>query len=189
MPNFHCFITYNSNSTCPKLNTCSSSTHVPQLVVVIVQLLTCIQLFVTPWDIAHQAPLSSTVSWSLLQFMPTELVMLSNHLILCHPLLLLLSIFPSFRVFSNESGGQIIGASASVLSMNIQDWFPLGLTGLISLLSKGLSRVFSSTTIQKHQFFGTQTSLWSNSHICTWLLEKPQLWLYGSLLAKGYLCF
>ena len=124
---FHCLctistvsITYNSNSTCPKLNTCSSSTHVPQLVVVIVQLLTCIQLFVTPWDIAHQALLSSTVSWSLLQFMSTELVMLSNHLILCHPLLLLLSIFPSFRVFSNESGGQIIGASASVLSMNIQ---------------------------------------------------------------------
>ena len=72
------------------------------------------------------------------------------------------------------SGGQSIGASASasILSMNIQGWFPLGLTGLISLLSKGLSKVFS-TTIQKHQFFGTQPSLWSNSHVYTWLLEKP----------------
>ena len=74
-----------------------------------------------------------------------------------------------------ESGGQSIraSASASVLPMNIQDWFPLGLTGWISLLSKGLSRVFSNTTVQKHQFFGTQLSLQSNSHIHTWLLEKP----------------
>ena len=73
------------------------------------------------------------------------------------------------------SGGQRIRASAlaSVLPMNIQDWFLLRLTGLISLLSKGLSRVFSSTTIQKHQFFSAQSSLWSYSHICTWLLEKP----------------
>ena len=71
------------------------------------------------------------------------------------------------------SGGQSIGASASasVLPMNIQGWIPLGLTGLISLLSKGLSRVFSSTTVQKHQFLGAQPSLWFNSHICTWLLE------------------
>ena len=98
--------------------------------------------------------------------------------ILCHPLLLLPSIFPSIRVFPMshffQSGGQSIGtlASASVLPMNIQDWFPLGFTGLISMLSKGLSRVFN-TTVQKHQFFGTQPSLWSNSHICTGLLEKP----------------
>ena len=72
------------------------------------------------------------------------------------------------------SSGQNIGvsASASVLPMNIQDWFPLGWTGWISLLSKGLSGVFSSITIQKHRFFGTQPSLWSSSHICTWLLEK-----------------
>ena len=72
------------------------------------------------------------------------------------------------------SGGQSIrvSASASVLPMNSQDWFPLGLTGWISLLSKGLSRVFD-TTVQKHQFFGAQFSLWSNSHIHTWLLEKP----------------
>ena len=73
------------------------------------------------------------------------------------------------------SGGQSIGVSAlaSVLPMNIQDWFPLGLTGLIFLLSKGLTRVFSNTTVQKHQFFGAQPSLWSNSHIHTWLLDKP----------------
>ena len=78
------------------------------------------------------------------------------------------------------SGGQSIGvsASASVLPMKVQGWFPSGLTGLISLLSKRLSRVFSGTTIQKHQFFGTQPSLWSNSHIHTWRLEKPQFWLY-----------
>ena len=79
--------------------------------------------------------------------------------------------FPTSQFFA--SGGQSIRASASVLSMNIQDWFPLGLTALISLQSKGLSGVFSNTTIQKHQFFGTQFSLWSSSHIHTWLLEKP----------------
>ena len=67
--------------------------------------------------------------------------------------------------------------------MNIRFWFPLGLTGLTSLLSKGISSIFSSPTIQKHQFFSTQPSLWSNSHIHTWPLEKPQLWLYGSLSA------
>ena len=81
--------------------------------------------------------------------------------------------FPVSQLFA--SGGQSIGASASAfaLPMNIQGWFPLGLTGLISLQSKGLSRVCPSTTIRKHQFFGIQPSLWSNSHICTWLLEKP----------------
>ena len=92
--------------------------------------------------------------------------------------------FPMSRFFS--SGGQIIGVltSASVLPMNIQDWFPLGWTGWISLQSKGLSRVFSNTTVQKHQFFGVQLSFQSNSHIHTWLLEKPTLWLDGHLLAK-----
>ena len=84
------------------------------------------------------------------------------------------------------SGDQNIGASASasVLPLNTQNWFPLGLTGWISLQFKGLSRVFSSTTVQKHQFFGAQFSLWSNSHIHTWPLEKPQLCLDGPLLAK-----
>ena len=81
--------------------------------------------------------------------------------------------FPMSQLFT--SGGQSIGAStsASVLPMNIQAWFPLGLTGLIALQSKGLSRVFSDTTVWKPQFFSIQSSLWSNSHICTWLLEKP----------------
>ena len=85
-----------------------------------------------------------------------------------------------------ESSGQSIGvsASASVRPMNIQDWLPLGLTGLISLQSKGLSRIFSNTTVQKHQFFSTQLSLWSKSHIHTWLLDKPYLWLYRPLLVK-----
>ena len=89
------------------------------------------------------------------------------------------------------SGDQTIGASASAsaLLMNIQGRFPLGLTDLTSLLFKELSRIFCSTTVQKHQFFGAQPSLWSNSHIGTWLLEKSQLWLYGPLLAKWYLCF
>ena len=115
--------------------------------------------------------------------------------ILFWPLLLLPSVFPSIRVFSNELALCIrwpkywVSASVSVLPMNIHGWFPLGLTGLISFLSKGLSRVFSSTTVRKHQFFGAQPSLWSNSHIHIWLLEKPQVWLYGHLLAKWCLCF
>ena len=78
--------------------------------------------------------------------------------------------FPMSWLFA--SGGQSIGASASVLPMNIQDWVPLGLTNLTSLLSEGLPRVFSSTTVWKHQFFGAQCSLWSSSHICTWLLKN-----------------
>ena len=137
-----------------------------------------------------------TKSQSLLKLMSIESVMPSNQLILHHPLLFLPSIFPSIRVFSNESALFIrwpsigVSASASALPMNIQGWLPLGLTGLISLLSKVLSRVFSSITIQNNQFFDTQPSLWSSSsHICTWILEKPQLWLYGPLSAKWYLCF
>ena len=79
--------------------------------------------------------------------------------------------FPMSQLFT--SGGQSIGVSVSVLPVNIQDRFPLRLTSQISLQSKGLSRVFSNTTVPKHQFFGAQLSLWSNSHIHTWLLEKP----------------
>ena len=92
--------------------------------------------------------------------------------------------FPAWGSFQMSqfiaSGGQSIGvsASASVLPMNIRGWYPLGLTGLISLLSKGLSRVFSRTIVQKHLFFSTQPHLWSNSHIHIWLLDKPQLWLF-----------
>ena len=159
-----------------------------------VQSLSHAKLFETTWTPEYQASLSFTPSQSLLRFMSIELVMPFNHLFLCCPLLFLPSIFPSIRAFSKSqlfsSGGQSIGASASasVLSMNTQDWFHLGLMGVISLLSKGLSGVFLtpselsevfSSTIQKHQFFGIQSSLWSNSSIHTWLLEKPQLWLYG----------
>ena len=130
-----------------------------------VQSLSCVQLFATPWTTACQASLSITNSQSLLKLKSMESVMPTNYLILCHPLLLLPSKFPSIRVFLISqffpSGGQSIGVStsASVLPMNIQDWFPLGWTGWISLKSKGLSRVFSNTTVQKHQFFGTQLSL------------------------------
>ena len=113
-----------------------------------------------------------------------ESVMPSNHLILCHPFLLPPSSFPASGSFPMSqfftSGGQSIEASASVLPMYIQDWFPLGLAGLISLLSKGLSRVLSSTTVQKHQFVGAQLSLWSNSHIHTWLLDYYHMDYYCS---------
>ena len=130
-----------------------------------VQSLSRVWLFATPWTAAHQASSSITNSQSLLKLISIELVMPSNHLILCRPLLLPPSIFPSIRVFSNESALHIrgpkywISAPTSVLPMNIQDWFPLGWTGWISLQTKGLSRVFSNTTIQKHQFFGAQLSL------------------------------
>ena len=129
-----------------------------------VQSLSCVQLFATPWTTARQAPFPS---WTpgLPKLMSIESVMPSTHLILCSPLLPLPSIFPSIRVFSNSqlfaSGGQSIGVSAStsILPMNTQDWFPLGWTGWFSLPSKGLSRVFSNTTVQKHQVFSPQFSL------------------------------
>ena len=142
-----------------------------------VQSLSHVWLFVTPRTAAHHFSLSNTNSRSLLELMSIESVMSSNHLILCHHLLLLSTIFPSIRAFSNESVLRIrwpkYSASTSVLPMNIQDWFPLGLTDWFSLLSKGLSRIFSNTTVQKHQFFSTQLSSQSNSHIHTWPLEKP----------------
>ena len=149
------------------------------LVKFVVQSLSCVWLFATPWTAACQASLSFNVSQSLLNLMSIESVMPSNHLILCCPLLVTPSIFTSTGSFPAswlfKSGCQSIGASASapVLPMNIQGWFPLRLTGLISLQSKGLSRIFSNTTVRKHQFFGAQSSLWSNSHIHTWLLRKP----------------
>ena len=114
-----------------------------------VQSLSRVRLFATLWTAAHQASLSITNHLSLLKLMSIALVMPSNHLSLCHPLLLLPSIFASIRVFSNES----------VLPMNIQNWFSLGWTGWISLQSKRLSRVFSNTAVQKHQFFGAQLYL------------------------------
>ena len=136
-----------------------------------------VQLFATPWTAAHQASLSFTPFKSLLRLRSVKPVMPCNHLTLCHPFLLypqsfpVSGSFPASQLFT--SGSQSIGALASVLPMNIQGWFPLGLTGLISLQSRGLSRVFSNTTVQKRQFFGAQLSLWFNCHIHTWLLEKP----------------
>ena len=128
-----------------------------------VQLLSCVWFFVTLWTAARQTPLSITNSRSLPKPMSIELVVPSNHLILCRPLLLLPSIFPSIRVFSYESALRIrcpsTGVSASVLPMNTQDWSPSGWTSWISLQSKGLSRVFSNTTVQKHHFFSPQLSL------------------------------
>ena len=130
-----------------------------------VQSLSCVQLFDIPWTAARQASLSVTNSWSLLKVISIESVMPSNHLILCHPLLLLPSIFPSIRVFSNESVLHIRwpkywSFSSSVSPSNeYSGLISLGWTGWISLQSKGLSRVFSNTTVQKHQFFSTQLSL------------------------------
>ena len=145
----------------------------------LVQSLSRVRLFATPWTAAHQASLSITNSWSLPNSCP-----LSQW---CHPNIST-SVAPFFSYHQSlpasgsfpmswlfASGGQSIGvsASASVLPKTIQDWFSLGLTGLMSLLSEGLSRVFSSTTVQKYQFFGAQPSLWSSSHTHTWPLEKP----------------
>ena len=155
-----------------------------------VQLLGCVQLFVTPWTAARQVSLSITSFWRLLKSYPSSQW--------CHPTISSSAIpFSSCLQSFPESGSlsmsqffqsdwQSIGvsASASALPMNSKDWFSLGLTGLISLPSKGLSRVFSNATVQKHQFFSTQLSLWSSSHIHTWLLEKPQLLPDGPLLAK-----
>ena len=144
-----------------------------------VQSLSRVRLFVTPLIAARQASLSVSNSRSLLKLMPIVSVMPSSHLILCHPLFLLLPIPPSIRVFSNESTLCMTWPKYSSLSfsiklpINTQDWSPLGWIGWISLQSKGLSRVFSNTTVQKHQFFGTQLSSQSNSHIHAWLLEKP----------------
>ena len=151
--------------------------------VAVVQSLNHAQLFVTPW-IAHArlpcpslSPLAgsnscppsqwchATISSSVAPFSPCPRSFPAS------------GSFPMSWLFT--SSGHSIGASASVLSMSILGWFPLALSGLISLQSKGLSRVFTNTPVQKHPFFGTQSSLWSNSHISTWLLEKPYVWLYG----------
>ena len=127
-----------------------------------VQSLSRVRLFATPWITARQASLSITNSRSLLKLVSIESVMPS---ILCGPLLLLPSIFPSISISSNELVLCIrwpkywSSSAASVFSVNILDWFPLGLTVWISLQSKGLSRVFSNTIVQKHQFFGAQLSL------------------------------
>ena len=154
-----------------------------------VQLLGHVPLFATPWTAARQASLSITNSRSLLKLRSIESVMPSNHLILCHSLLLPPSIFPSIRVFSSESVLRIrwpkIWSFSFSISPSNED------SGLISFRMdwldlfavQGLSRVFSSTTIQKHQLFGAQYFLWSNSHICTWIGEVIVLTI-RTLLAK-----
>ena len=152
--------------------------------VVTVQSLSCIWLFVASWTVTCQVLLSFTISWSLLRFTSIQSVMVFNHLILCHPLLLLPSIFPSIRVFSSESALWIRWSKYWTFSFSISpsneysglissriDWFAVK-ESLDSLQSKGLSRVFFNTIVQKHQFFDTQASLWSNCHIHTWLLEN-----------------
>ena len=139
----------------------SNPSYASKELCIIVQSLSHAWLFATPWTVAHQACLSFTISQSLLKLMSIELMVPSNDLVLCWSLLLLSSIFssisgsfPMSQLFA--SGGSSIGASASVLPVNIQGWCPLGLTGLISLLSKGFSRVFSNTTVIRHQFFSVQ---------------------------------
>ena len=144
-----------------------------------VQSLSRIQLFATPWIAARQASLSINISRSLPRLTSIESVMLSSHLILCRPLLLLSPILPASESFPMSQlfawGGQSTGVSAlaSFLPKKSQGWSPLEWTGWISLQSKGLSRVFSNTTVQKHQFFSAQLSSQCNSHIHTWPQEKP----------------
>ena len=136
-----------------------------QILISSVQLLSHVRLFAAPWTASQQASLSITNSRSLLKLMSIRSLMPSNHLILCCPLVLLPSIFPSIRVFSNESVLCIRWPKYWSFSFSISPsneysgLIFLGWTGWISLKSKGLSRVFSNTTVQKHQFFGTQLSL------------------------------
>ena len=154
-----------------------------QYVVVVVQSLSCVVLFATPWTTAHQALLSSTISWICSNSCPFSEQCYLTISSSANPFSFCLQSFPSsgsfpmsqFFTLGGKYTSQNIGAlaSASVLPMNIQGWFPLGLISLISVQSKGLSRVFSRTPGRKYQFFSTQPSWWSNSHICTWLLKKP----------------
>ena len=144
-----------------------------------VQSLSRVWLCATPWIAVRQASLSITNSQSLLKLTSIESVMLSSHLIFCCPLLLLPPIPPSIRVLSNESALRMRWPKYWSFSFSISPFnehpglTPLGWTGWIALQSKGLPRVFSNTTVQKHQFFGSQLSSQSNSHIHTWPLEKP----------------
>ena len=140
----------------------------------VVQLLSHVQLLAAPWTAACQASLSFTISWSLLKLMSIESVVPSNHLIPC-PLLLLPSIFPSIRVFSSEFALRMrwpkYWSFRFSISPSNEHWVLISFR--MDWLDKGLSRVFSNTTVQKHQFFSAQLSSQSNSHIHTWPLEKP----------------
>ena len=146
------------------------------------------KLYLTLWDPMDFSTLGSStsiISWSLLKFMSIELVMIFiNNLFLYLPFLLFLQSFPVSESFPKSRlftlGGQSteVSASASALLINIQGWFLLELTGLNSLQYKTLSGVFCITTFQKHQSLGTEPSLWTNSHMCTWLLEKLYLFFF-----------
>ena len=146
--------------------------------IVVVRLLSHVRLFAALWTAAHQASLSFTILQSLPKLMSIESMMPSNHLILCHPHLLLPSVFPNIRVFSNELALSIRWPKywsfsfSNSLSNGYSVLIPLGLAGLITFLSKN-SQVFFDTMVRKHQFFGAQTFLWFNPPILTWLLEKP----------------
>ena len=145
------------------------------------QSLSRVWLLATPWITERQASLSITNSRSSLRLTSIKSMMPSSHLILCRPLLLLpaplpaLESFPMSQLFAWDVQSTGVSALASFLPKNTQGWSPSEWTGWISLQSKGFSRVFSNTTVQKHQFFGTQLSLESNSHIHTWPLEKHSL--------------
>ena len=147
--------------------------------IVVVQSLSHFQLFASPWTAAHQASLSFTISRNLPKLMSIDQWCLPTILASVIPFSSCPQSFPASGCFPVSQlfalGGPSIGVSAlaSALPMNIQGWLPLGFTGLISLQFKWLSRVFSSTTVRKHQVFGSQLSLWFNSRIHTWLLEKP----------------
>ena len=148
----------------------------------IVQLLSCVRLFATPWTAACQASLSFTVSRSLLKLMSVELVISCNHLILCRHFLLP-SILPSIRVFSSESALYVRwpkywSFTFSISPSNIQGWFSWGVTGLISLLSTGLSRVFSSTMVLEHQFFSASDSIFSPSICCDVLRLDVMIFIF-----------
>ena len=144
-----------------------------------IESLSCVRLFATRWTAACQGSLSITNYQSSPKLMSIKSLMPSNHFILyrhfssCPQSLAASGSFQMSQLFTSSGRSIGVSASTSVLPMNNQDWSPLGWTGWISLQSKGLSRVFSNTTVQKHQFFGTQLSLESNSHIHTRLLERP----------------
>ena len=159
-------------------------------------MLSSVQLFATPWTAAQQTSLSFTISWSLLKLTSIELMMPSNHLILCHPLLLLSSIFSCIRVFSTESALHIrcigvlecqsigVSASASVLLMNIQSWFPSGLTGLIFLQSKGLSRVFFVTN--RNEMYSYDISINANTWNIINVHHYFQITVVISFITRSY---
>ena len=168
---------------------CTPVTNTSLLInyVVFVQSLSHVRLFATPWTAACQASLCLTISWQLLKFILIDLVMPSNHVI---PFSYLQS-FPALWSFSMSrlltSGGQSIGTSASVLPMNTQGWFPLGLIDLISC-PRASEESSPAPQFKNIKFFNPEPSLWSSSHIHTWLSGKPRLWLYRPSSVKWFLC-